>query len=326
MMNLFRSSRPACLAGAGAEKVNAGGDAGAPSPACLAEAGTERSWLAVCAELFKARLTLLVLLTALVGFYLGARGPVDYLLLLHTMLGTGLLASGGAALNQLLEREYDGKMRRTQNRPLPSGRLQPQTVLRVGCAAVLLGLLELAFGANLTTSLLGAFTLVTYLFVYTPLKRVTWLNTAIGAVPGALPPLIGWTAARGQLGGPGWALFAILAFWQVPHFMAIAWIYRDDYAKAGFKMLPVLDPQGRRTGRQALSHALGLVLASVCPFFFKLTGPIYLLGAVVLGLVFVWIALQFTRHLTMRRARHLFYVSILYLPLLLALMVVDKIK
>jgi protoheme IX farnesyltransferase len=160
--------------------------------------------------------------------------------------------------------------------------------------------------------------------IYTPLKRVTWLNTAVGAVPGGLPPLIGWAAARGRLDVEGWALFGILALWQMPHFMAIAWIYRDEYARAGFKMLPVIDPAGRRTGRQAVAQTLGLLPVSVCPFLLKLAGPLYLAGALVLGLAFLWYALQFARHLTVPRARQLFYVSIAYLPLLLGVMVLDK--
>src|SRR2546425_4634884 len=285
-----------------------------------------KSWLAIYAELFKARLTMLVLLTTVVGFYLGFLGPVNYLLMLHTLLGTALVASGASALNQFLERDYDAKMRRTQSRPLPSGRLQPQTVLMVGCLSASIGLVYLALAVNLLTSALGALTLVSYLFIYTPLKRVTWLNTAIGAVPGALPPLMGWTAARGELSGEGWALFAILAFWQLPHFLAIAWMYRDEYAKAGFKMLPVIDPQGQRTGRQAVSHTLGLLPVSLCPFLFKLAGPIYLAGALILGLIFILFAIQFSRQLTVQRARQLFYVSIFYLPLLLAMMVFDKVK
>jgi protoheme IX farnesyltransferase len=286
----------------------------------------EKGWVAVYADLLKARLTTLVLLTTLVGFYLGCRGPVNYWLMLHTLLGTALVASGAAALNQLIEREHDGKMRRTRGRPLPSGRLQPPTVMAFGGACACAGLLYLALAVNLTTSVTGAVSLLSYLFIYTPLKRVTWLNTAVGAVPGALPPLMGWTAARGQLSAEGWALFAILAFWQLPHFFAIAWIYRDEYAKAGFKMLPVIDPGGKRTGRQAFSHTLGLLPISLFPFLFKLTGPVYLVGAIVLGLVFLWFAFQFARHMTETRARQLFYVSICYLPLLLTMMVLDKIN
>ncbi|HZL42319.1 MAG TPA: heme o synthase [Verrucomicrobiae bacterium] len=286
----------------------------------------EKGWVSVYADLLKARLTTLVLLTTLVGFYLGCRGPVNYWLMLHTLLGTALVASGAAALNQLIEREHDGKMRRTRGRPLPSGRLQPPTVMAFGGACACAGLLYLALAVNLTTSVTGAVSLLSYLFIYTPLKRVTWLNTAVGAVPGALPPLMGWTAARGQLSAEGWALFAILAFWQLPHFFAIAWIYRDEYAKAGFKMLPVIDPGGKRTGRQAFSHTLGLLPVSLFPFLFKLTGPVYLVSAIVLGLAFLWFALQFARHMTETRARQLFYVSICYLPLLLTMMVLDKIK
>ncbi len=298
----------------------------ASAPSLSPTVFTEKGWVAVYCDLFKARLTFLVLLTTLVGFYLGFRGPVDYVLMMHTLLGTALVAAGASALNQLLEREYDAKMRRTQSRPLPSGRLQPQSVLIVGGACAGSGLIYLAFAVSLLTSLIGAISLVSYLFIYTPLKRVTWLNTAVGAVPGALPPLMGWTAARGEASSQGWALFAIVAFWQLPHFLAIAWIYREEYARAGFKMLPVIDPQGHRTGRQTVSHALGLLPVSLCPFLFKLTGPVYLVGALVLGLIFLWYAVQFSRQLTVLRARQLFYASILYLPLLLAVMVLDKIK
>src|SRR5205809_3029370 len=204
------------------------------TPAALAD----KSRVAVFCELIKARLTFLVLLTTLVGFYVGFRGAMDYPLLLHTLLGTGLLASGAAALNQFLERQHDARMQRTEDRPLPSGRLPPDTALMFGGVSSAAGLIDLALAVNLETSVLGAITLCSYLFIYTPLKRVTTLNTAIGAVPGALPPLMGWTAARNEFTGGGWALFAILAFWQIPHFFAIAWMYREEYAKAGFVMLP----------------------------------------------------------------------------------------
>lgn len=286
----------------------------------------EKSWFAVYADLTKARLTFLVVLTTLVGFYIGFEGPVNYALMFHAVMGTAMVASGAAALNQLLEREHDAKMRRTCNRPLPSGRLQPSTVMVFGGVCSCAGLIYLALAVNLTTSVIGAVSLVSYLFIYTPLKRVTWLNTAIGAIPGALPPLMGWTAARGELTTEGWVLFAILAFWQLPHFLAIAWIYRDEYAKAGFKMLPVIDPEGHRTARHAVSHTLGLLPISLCPFLFKLTGPVYLAGALVFGMAFLWCAIQFARHLTVPRAKHLFYASILYLPLLLTVMVLDKWK
>ncbi len=204
--------------------------------------------------------------------------------------------------------------------------MQPQTVLIIGVLASVLGLGYLGIAVNPLTSLLGLASLVSYVFIYTPLKRVTWLNTAIGAIPGALPPLMGWTAARNELSREGWALFAILAFWQIPHFLAIAWMYRDEYARAGFKMLPIVDPDGHRTGRQAVSHTLALLTVSLAPFVFHLTGLVYLVGAIGLGLAFVWFAIQFARDLTIPRARKLFYASILYLPLLLAVMVLDKIK
>jgi heme o synthase len=295
------------------------------------------NWVAVYADLFKARLTCLVLLTTLVGFYIGFRGPVDYWLLCHVMLGTALVASGASALNQLMEREHDGKMRRTQDRPLPAKRLQPQTVLLVGCTSATVGLLYLAQAVNLTTSLVGAATLGSYLFIYTPLKRVTWLNTLVGAVPGALPPLMGWTAARGGLSSEGLSLFLIQACWQVPHFMAIAWIYRQEYAKAGFQMLPVIDPQGRRTSRLGVIFTLALLPVSLWPVWAHLAGTVYLVGALVLGLSFAWFAFLFARatriagtewnaSLPDRRAWQLFYLSLLYLPLLMTVMVLDKIK
>ncbi|HEX4341856.1 MAG TPA: heme o synthase [Verrucomicrobiae bacterium] len=286
----------------------------------------DKSWFAVYSDLVKARLTFLVLLTTLVGFYLGWRGPVNYLLMLHTVFGTALVASGAAALNQLLECDYDARMRRTRNRPLPSGRLQPSTVMIFGGVCSVSGIAYLALLVNPLTSVLGAITLLSYVFIYTPLKRITWLNTVIGAIAGGIPPLMGWTAARGEMDGGGWALFAILAFWQMPHFMAIAWMYREEYGKAGFVMLPVVDPTGERTAHQAVSYTLGLLPVSLCPFLFHLTGNIYLFGTFALGLVFIWFAIQFARELTVARARQLFYVSIIYLPLLLILMVLDKVK
>ncbi len=296
----------------------------ATAPVLAQVVSVEKSWWAVYADLFKARLTFLVLLTTLVGFYIGSGSPVDYWLMLHAVAGTALVACGASALNQLWEREHDARMRRTQDRPLPSGRLQPRSVLLIGCSCSLGGLAYLALAVNVLTAALGACSLLIYVLVYTPLKRVTWLNTVVGAVPGGLPPLMGWTAARGHLSSDGWALFGILALWQLPHFMAIAWIYRDEYARAGFKMLPVVDPDGHRTGSQAVSHTLALVPVSLCPALLNLTGPYYGAGALVLGLVFIWSAVQFSRELTLARARQLFYVSILYLPLLLGLMVLDK--
>ena len=291
-----------------------------------ANAVSEKSWTAVFADLVKARLTLLVLLTTLVGFYLGWRGAMNYFLMFHTLLGTALVAGGAAALNQLLEREYDAKMRRTASRPLPSGRMLPVTVAVLGGAMSVAGLVYLAVLVNSLTSVIGAVTSISYLFIYTPLKRVTWTNTLVGAIPGALPPLMGWTAARNELGGEGWALFAILAFWQLPHFFAIAWMYRDEYAKAGFVMLPNIDPDGRRTAQQSVSNTIALIFASLLPFAMGVSGKIYLAAALVMGAGFLFCAIRFSRQMTLLRAKQLFFASIIYLPLLLVALVGDKLK
>ncbi len=282
--------------------------------------------MAVLTDLVKARLTSLVLLTTMVGFYAGSRNSVDSWLMTHATIATGLLACGAAALNQLLERNHDALMRRTESRALPSGRLTPDQVLVIGGTLSATGLAYLALLVNPLTAFLGAITLVSYLFVYTPLKRVTTLNTAIGAIPGALPPLMGWTAAQGTLSVQGWSLFAILFFWQLPHFLAIAWMYREDYARGGFKMLPIVDPQGERTGRQALSHSLGLLPVSLFPSLLGLSGMLYFFGALLLGIIFVGFAVQFARAKDIKTARALFIASIIYLPLLLGLLVFDKLK
>jgi protoheme IX farnesyltransferase len=244
--------------------------------------------------------------------------------LLHTVIGTGLLASGAAALNQYLERDLDALMERTKDRPLPSGRVQPPTALLFGGMAAIAGLLYLAATTNLLTSLLGALTLVLYLFIYTPLKRLTTLNTIVGAVPGALPPLLGWAAARGEITTAGWALFALQFFWQLPHFLAISWLYRQDYARAGLRMRVVDDPTGQETAHLAISHALGLLAVSLSPFLFGVAGRLYLAGALALGLGFVWAAIRFARRRTDTQARRLFLASVVYLPLVLLLIVVDK--
>lgn len=297
----------------------------ANSIAAPAEVG-RTSWLNVLMDLTKFRLTSLVLLTTLVGFYIGEKASVRYGLLLSTLLGTGLVASGAAALNQLLEKDYDALMKRTRSRPLPAGRLQPETVLLFGIVTAGVGMVQLALTVNLLTSLLAAITFVTYVCVYTPLKRVTPLNTLVGAVPGALPPLMGWTAARDAVSIEGWALFGILFFWQLPHFMAISWLYREEYARAGFAMLAVYDADGARTGRRAVSDTLGLLTISLCPFALTMAGPWYFFGAVVLGGAFLVLAVQFSFELTQEHARRLFYGSILYLPVLFGLMVIDKVR
>lgn len=286
----------------------------------------EKSQFAIFSELVKMRLTTLVLLTTAVGYYVGVRGTMDWIGLFHVLFGTALVASGAAALNQLIEREHDAKMQRTEDRPLPSGRLQPETVLIFGGIISAAGLCYLALAVNLVTSILGIVTLASYLFVYTPLKRITTLNTVIGAIPGALPPLMGWTAAQNQITAEGWSLFAILFFWQLPHFLAIAWIYREDYQRGGYMMLPTIDPDGSRTGKQAVSHTLGLLFVSLFPVLLGMAGWFYCAGAIVLGAIFLMAAIRFSRHLTHACARQLFFASIIYLPLLLGLMVIDKLN
>lgn len=286
----------------------------------------EKSMFGVVCDLVKARLTTLVLITTLVGFYAGSASPLDFTLMFHALFGTALVACGASALNQWMERELDAKMRRTEGRPLPSGRLTPDTVLIIGAVLSVGGLLDLLFAVNKLTACLGALTLASYVFIYTPLKRRTTLNTLIGAIPGAIPPLMGWTAARGEVSAAGWSLFAILFLWQLPHFMAIAWLYREDYARAGFKMLPIIDPDGRRTAAQAVCHAFGLIPVSLFPSLLGITGVVYFIGAIVLSVAFLFFAIQFSRSISPERARHLFIASIVYLPVLLGLLVIDKVK
>jgi protoheme IX farnesyltransferase len=296
----------------------------ASSPAIEISAG--KSIPAIIGELVKARLTALVLVTTLVGFYAGSASPVEYWKMLHALIGTALLACGASALNQFLERNLDAKMRRTADRPLPSGQMSPDAVLLIGAALSIAGLAELVLFVNKITAFLGVITVVSYLFIYTPLKRVTTLNTLIGAVPGAIPPLMGWTSATGEVSAAGWSLFAILFLWQLPHFMAIAWLYREDYARAGFKMLPIIDPLGRKTAAQAVSHALGLVPVSMFPALLGVAGVVYFGGAMLLSIAFLIFAVRFYRVVNADRARQLFIASIVYLPLLLGLLVLDKVK
>jgi protoheme IX farnesyltransferase len=295
-------------------------------PSAKTVAAGEKSAFTVFSELVKARLSGLVVITTLVGYYAGSPSPVDYWTMLHAVLGTALVACGAAALNQWIEREQDAKMRRTEGRPLPSGRLSPDAVLIIGASLSIIGLLDLMFAVNKLTAFLGAITLASYLFVYTPLKRVTTLNTLIGAIPGAIPPLMGWTSARGEISAAGWSLFAILFVWQLPHFMAIAWLYREDYARGGFKMLPITDPDGQKTAAQAVCHSIGLIPVSLFPALLGVAGVVYFAGALLLGIAFLVFAIRFSRGLSPERARHLFIASIVYLPVLLGLLVIDKVK
>ena len=277
-----------------------------------------RRWVSDVSQLCKARITLMVLLTTLVGFLFGLRGTLNILYLFHTLGGTALAASGAAALNQVFEVELDGRMRRTRNRPLPGRRMTLDEGLAIGILCSIGGILWLGFATNLCASVLSAVTIGVYVFVYTPLKRVTTLNTIVGAIPGALPPVIGWAAARGHAGLGGWILFAILFLWQMPHFLSISWLYREDYKQAGFVMLASFDPECRVTGRQSLLYTMGLISVSFIPAMLELTSFWYLPVAALTGGYFLWKALQFAISGTDRAARGLFIASILYLPITLA--------
>jgi heme o synthase len=275
-------------------------------------------------ELTKPRITLMVMLTALVGFVMASRAGVDGLGLAAALLGTGLVASGASCLNMLLERHIDARMNRTRQRPLPAGRLRPVDALVFGVAITSLGLLELLLTSGPAAALVAAVTWASYLFLYTPLKPRTSLSTVVGAFPGALPPVIGWAAAHGTLEPGAFVLFAILFLWQIPHFLAIAWIYREDYARGGLPMLPVLDPEGLVTGRQAVANSLALLLVSLTPVLARMAGGLYLGGAIVLGIGFTWVAGLAAVRRTPAAARTLFLVSILYLPALFGLLVLDR--
>lgn len=274
--------------------------------------------------LTKMRITVLVLVTTAAGFLLASGPDLDLALLGWTLLGTGLAASGAAALNQVIERDVDAKMRRTANRPIPSGRMTAAHGLAVGVGLALAGVGLLAGLVNWLTALLALATVLLYVGVYTPLKRMTPLNTIVGAIPGAIPPVMGWTAVAGTMGLPAGVLFAILFLWQLPHFLAIAWIFRDDYRLGGFPMLPVVDPDGEATGRQVALYCAALVPVSLIPTFLGLTGPIYFFGALLLGLGFLASGLMMAMHRRGKEARHVLLASVTYLPLLLALLVVDR--
>lgn len=276
-------------------------------------------------ELVKARLSLLTVATAMAGFALGVKDTWTWLLLASTLTGTALSAAGAAALNQWWERELDARMKRTQDRPLPAGRMTAPDALLTGAVLSVSGVLLLALFANLLAASLAAATIIFYILVYTPLKRITSLNTIIGAVPGALPPLIGWTAARGSINAEGLTLFAILFLWQMPHFLAIAWLYRADYAQAGFKMLSQNDETGAVTGRQAFIYALALLAVSLLPSVFFDYSATYFYGALLLGAGFASMAANFAvSGGSVPAARWLFLGSIAYLPLLLGLMVLAR--
>jgi protoheme IX farnesyltransferase len=274
--------------------------------------------------LAKPRLNGLVVASSAAGYYLGSASPLDVAGMTIAVAGTALVAGGAAVLNQVYERDTDALMRRTRLRPLPDGRISPSDAAIYGTVLSIAGLVLLASRANLLAAGLALATLVIYLTVYTPLKRRSPAATLVGAVPGALPPLIGWTASHGRLSAGGLALFAIVFLWQIPHFMAIAWLYRDDYSRAGFPMLPVIDPEGRRAAAQAVLYSVALWPVSLVPSFVGVSGQIYLASAFLMGGVLLWLALGFRSVRTDRRARALFFGSITYLPLLWAAMIANR--
>jgi protoheme IX farnesyltransferase len=274
--------------------------------------------------LTKPDVTFLVVITTVAGFYLGSLGPLDWPLLLNTLFATMLVGGGTAALNQYIERDRDALMRRTASRPLPTGQLQPREVLIFGVFTIVAGALWLALATNLLAAGIALATSVLYLGVYTPLKTRTTFATAVGAIPGALPPLIGWAAARGSLSVGAWVLFGIIFFWQFPHFMAIAWMYRDDYARAGIRMLPVVDRNGDATFRQIVCTSAILVWVSALPSVLGMAGIHYFFGALVLGMLLLQVGLWANRTRTNARAKWLMHATVAHVPLLLAWMIVDK--
>ena len=276
------------------------------------------------AELVKARLTALVLLTTAVGYYLGVRGPMDYHALIRVFLGTAAAAAGAAALNQWWEWQLDAMMQRTKSRPVPAGRMRPISAFIVGFILSIAGVVYLWFACNSLTAVLAAITVAIYIFAYTPLKRVSTFNTLVGAVPGALPPMIGWAAARNSLDAGAWSLFTIVFLWQLPHFFAIAWMYRDDYARAGFQMVASDDPTGERSASQSVLFCILLLVLAGLPGYVGVVNFLYIPASLALGGLFVVVAMRFLRTRTRSDARLLFMTSIMYLPLLFAALVATK--
>jgi protoheme IX farnesyltransferase len=283
--------------------------------------------------LTKPRVTWLIMMSAGIGYFFGLPNAsswpeflrhIHLFSLLNTIIGTALIASGTAALNQWFERDADRKMRRTAGRPLPLGRLTPGSALAFGAALSVAGFTELWLGVNLLSGLIGAFTLAMYLFLYTPLKQRTWWSTTVGAIPGAMPPLIGYAAAAGGLTVEAWILAAILFLWQFPHFYAIAWMYKEDYAQAGIRMLPVVEPDCRSTARQMVLYGIALIPVSLLPVAFRMSGNIYLAGALGLGLWFLYSGVRVAVERSATRARAVLMASVLYLPLIYGLMLFDR--
>lgn len=276
-------------------------------------------------ELTKPRIVLMVLITSFVGYHAGSGSVPDYLRLLQMLFGTALAAAGTLALNQFLERETDALMDRTARRPLPDGRLQPNDALWFGIGLTALGLGYLAMAVSVLTALVAAAITLSYLMAYTPMKRRSSLCVPVGAVPGALPPVIGWVAARGELSVDAWVLFAIMFLWQIPHTLAIAYLYREDFAKAGIQFLPVIEPDGESTNRQIIVHCSALLVVSLLPTLIGLAGAIYFIAALVLGIGFLASGVRLVMAPTRAGARRLLFASLIYLPALLVVMALDRV-
>ncbi|MFP6642575.1 MAG: heme o synthase [Candidatus Latescibacterota bacterium] len=287
---------------------------------------SDRRQMADFLALTKPRLVLMVLIATLAGFYLGSFGEFDWIRLLNTIFGTALAAGGTIALNQYVERDLDAKMRRTKSRPLPDGRLHPAGALIFGIAISAGGVLHLLVAVNALSSLLAALTVLSYIFLYTPMKRKTPFCTFVGAIPGALPPMGGWVAAQGSLGFEAWVLFGIMFFWQIPHSLAIAWMYRTDYERAGLKLLPVIHPDGRSTGHQIVSNCLALLAVGLVPTLIGIAGPSYFIAALALGSVFLGCGVSFAILRSTVAARRLLLASYLYIPLQLGMLSIDKVQ
>lgn len=277
-------------------------------------------------SLTKPRLNSLVLVTSATAYFLADGHLLPWSTLFHTLMGTALVAGGASALNQHWERDTDRLMRRTRLRPLPDARLRPQDALWFGIALSAAGLAQLTLGVNLVAAAVAALTLLSYVLLYTPLKLKTSLSTVVGAVPGALPAVLGWAAATSSVSAGGWILFGIVFMWQMPHFLAIAWLFREDYANAGFPLLPVIEPDGRSTGRQTVLYAAGLLPVSLLPMAVGMASAYYVVGAITLGAVLMVLSLEFAASRSMPAARRLFYGTILYLPLLWIVLLADHFR
>jgi len=297
-------------------------DTTAAAPLTLPRVAASRraDWL----ELTKPRITMMVLVTTMIGFFMATPGNLHWPLIVQVLAATTLVAGGASTLNQYMERDLDALMRRTARRPLPAGRIEPTAALAFGVLSSCAGTLWLAFAANFLTGAVAAATVLSYVFAYTPMKRTSPLSTIVGAVPGALPPVGGWAAATGQVPPEAWILFAIVFIWQLPHFLAIGRLYREDYARAGYPMMPVVDTEGRTTGQHMVIWSLALIPVSLATTIVGLTGLFYSVGALLLGAWFAWASVRFLQRRTDRAAKELFLASVIYLPVLCLLMVLDK--